>query len=105
MKRFVDVPNEWLQVNSVLVPNFNYANIAGSASAVLHFEADNIQPSGGSIFRIEKSHSGAYIADAKLLETTSSRLRTGQDDIVISNGVLSVHCDRYLSLCVVLVSL
>jgi hypothetical protein len=94
VQRLVEIPNEWAQVNSVLLSNSNYANIAGSAPAVLYFEADEL-PSGLSIFRIEKSlsHSGA---DEELLVNTNPRLRASQEDTVISNGILSVHCDRYL---------
>lgn len=92
MERLIDLPNEWQQINSTLFTNVNHAGVLGASSATLYFEASSLLPVGGQIFRINREgncESRNYKKyDAPLLRTRDN------SDIIISNGLLLVHCDR-----------
>ena len=119
VERLHGIPNNWSPVDSTLIPNVNYAKVSGAAQHILYFDANDLPPLGGSVFRVTKSEETivrlpAVLHNAK--ESLNSRsafsedasvvlgnLRTNQkhskyvsqsDDIIISNGVLSVAFDR-----------
>lgn len=113
MERLVN-HNEWQQVSTSLVPNSNYPNTSGAASAILYFDAA-VPPISSTIFRINRAESEnasdladpgmQSLANTNTLDSSdkgTSHLRAKQVDIdieneneiVISNGLLTVHCDR-----------
>ena len=112
VKQLVNPPNQWQEVESVLIPNHNYAMIRNAAPTILYFEANDLPPAGASIFKVSRVKvedvQGSMVADKVILKSVpvessnkaTARLRTRElhtsmeDDFVISNGLISVHCDR-----------
>lgn len=112
VERLVNLPNHWQEVLSGLIPNHNYARIRNAAPAILYFEANELPPAGASIFKVSKVKvedvQGSLETDEVFLKDASvetfnkatARLRARElhteGDLVISNGLISVHCDRYV---------
>ncbi|KAL9187321.1 hypothetical protein ACHAXT_001424 [Thalassiosira profunda] len=93
---------EWSPADSTLVPNPNHAGSTNAAKFTLHFKAD-MPPLGASVFRVTRNDSAAGSVAEPHLSTLSTEvlpsrhLRTkpkAEDDILLSNGVLSVAFDR-----------
>lgn len=99
---------EWspIPVESVLIPNPNYANVDAAAAFALHFRASNLPPLGASVFRISKAAEGLDPDPAIARRTLELKghLRAGpssnefvsqtESDLEVSNGVLYVTFDR-----------
>lgn len=112
VERLVNSPKDWVQVSSTLILNAGYTNRSGAAGFILYFEASKLPPIGARIFRINKVDGDniPILSDANEQPTVihpkaspnfsveSSHLRANQlnkeNDIVITNGILSVTCDR-----------
>jgi hypothetical protein len=112
VERLVNSPNDWVQVRSTLIPNEGYTNRSGAAHFILYFEASELPPIGAHVFRINNverdsipilSHANeqppAILPRAShKFSAESNHLRANQlkeeNDIVITNGILSVTCDR-----------
>eukprot|EP00804_Cyclotella_cryptica_P028863 CCRYP_008452-RC/>CCRYP_008452-RC protein AED:0.03 eAED:0.03 QI:1630/1/1/1/1/0.85/7/216/858 len=113
VERLVNPPNDWVEVNRTLIPNAGYTRRPGAAQILLYFEASELPPIGAHVFRINKVEGDDIPtpSDANEKSSTSSlprafgnfyveskHLRASQlndeTDIVITNGILSVRCDR-----------
>lgn len=99
VERIVDISFGWEPISSTLVPNPNNANIADAAYGLLYFEA-SLLPIGASIFRISTVTALDSTDGQPLSGGSNPHLRANQptarvdNDIVISNGIISVHCDQ-----------
>lgn len=94
----------WSAVESELIPNHNYAKAHGAAQFTLYFNASNLPPLGAAIYRISNPLTNVDATPAvarNLLETRSMHLASTEsstsqtmEDLILSNGHLSVTIDR-----------
>lgn len=99
VERLTGLPNEWQQMSSTLITNANYADISGAAQTVLYFEASELLPVGGHVFRVTRDDYATGVPEPMQSSNDAPHLRAGQNsdtenDLVIGNGIISVHCDR-----------
>ncbi|KAL7554706.1 hypothetical protein ACHAWF_018221 [Thalassiosira exigua] len=105
--------DDWSAVSSSLIPNPNHARSPSGAHFTLYFEAKELPPLGASVFRVRKTVGPYQSIARRATESTprrgdipSRRLRTTpnfprdellsqpEDDLILSNGALSVAFDR-----------
>jgi len=92
----------WSVVESTLFPNHNYTQSNGASQFVVHFKASNLPPLGASVFRLKRPEGyfttrGLIGSEPALHQPVNSdhseQLTHQEDDLTVSNGVLSVVFD------------
>lgn len=91
----------WSVVESTLFPNHNYTQSNGASQFVVHFKASNLPPLGASVFRLRRPEGDLTATPAisrRLIGSETAlhqpELTHQEDDLTVSNGILSVAFDR-----------
>ena len=117
----------WSALDSSLFPNHNYVRAPSAAQLTLYFNASELPPLGAAVFRIATSIEkddldGTFPAvvarsnrEVNFSSSSTSHLRAPSNnisassgrnrfvlrdnDLMVSNGILSVAFDRYVLVC------
>ena len=97
VEKWVGGQTEWVPVKSSVLPNANYAQVTKAASSIAYFEARDIPPLGASVFRVSRFED--EMLSSVSIPAVSRNLRRSvqndmDDEIVMSNGILSVTVDQ-----------
>jgi len=98
VEKLGDGQSDWVPVKSSVLPNANYAQVVGASSGIVYFEARDTPPLGASVFRVTKLDDERLSSLASDPATPRNLRRSIQndldDDIVITNDILSVTFDQ-----------
>lgn len=99
----------WSLVTSSLIPNYNYARIPSAAPYTLFFNASDLHSLGATIFRVilveDKLNTTVHVQSMRNMKIDDigpnirgtleyNRSSELKDDLIVSNGILSVAFDR-----------